>query len=156
MINKQYYGNKKIIIALISIFIFIILSFISIYFTIKNKDWQYLIFCFALPSYIVMILIFLVNKPSDLIIDYEKQIVKNNIKFNNQNWALSFRDIKDVLIYTKEDIEKFYKKRVPKRAIVIKINEYTIKIIPIKYFSEKQISDILEALKNIEVYNYEE
>lgn len=137
--------------------IFYVISFVLIIFggcfsiyTIKIESWKLVGMTLLVAAIGLLLLIGILNKYNDIIINYENKEVIVNIKFNRkEKVCIPFDAIVDVYIYNSDQLKQNIKiKKYPKQTIVIE-RKYNKEFIPIDWFIKKDIHALVKELLKV-------
>lgn len=128
-------------------FVFVISVGLVVY-TISSGYWNAAGMALMVLALVLMLMMGIFNKDSDITIDYAKREVRSNIKFDeNKTICISFDSISSVYIYNAAQLQRVIKlKKYPPKTLVIE-KQYGKAYISLKFFDEETVNDLLKELQ---------
>lgn len=126
----------------------LLISIALVVFTISCGYWNVVGITLVVLALMLMLMMGVFNRDSDITIDYVKRVVRSNIKFDdNRTICVPFESILSVYIYNADQLKREIKlKKYPKKTLVIE-KAHGKEYISLKFFDEETIRDLIRELQ---------
>lgn len=125
-----------------------LISVALVVYTIFFGYWNVVGMALIVLTLVLMLMMGIFNKDSDITIDYAKREIRSNIKLDeNKTVCVSFDSIADVYIYNADQLKRAIKlKKYPPKTLVIE-KQHGKEYISLKFFDEETVNSLLKELQ---------
>ena len=117
-------------------------------YTIVSGYWSVAGVALLVLASVLMIMIGIFDRDSDITVDYVKREVRSNIKFDDSRTiCVPFESVAGVYVYNADQLKREIKlKKYPPKTLVIE-KAHSKEYISLKFFDEETIRDLIRELQ---------
>ena len=126
----------------------LLISVAFVVYAISSGYWNVVGITLLVLALLLMLMMGIFNGGSDIAVDYDKRVVRSNIKFDeNKTICVPFESIAGVYVYNADQLKREIKlKKYPPKTLAIE-KTHSKEYISLKFFDEETICDLISELQ---------